>query len=108
MTINTNLFTAQSGDYSVITGIITADDAIAFGFIYEAIKAHAESSQKPPDFEEFYTLLEYVQSGVCVALEGYALAAITTLKTAGLITTSDNVHIGLTALGYGFYDFIQE
>lgn len=101
MTINTNLFTAQSGDYSVITGIITADDAISFGSIYEAIKAHAE-------LEGFYTLLEYVQSGVCVALDGYALGAITTLKTAGLITTSDNVHIGLTALGYGFYDFIQE
>lgn len=108
MTINTNLFTAQSGDYSVITGIITADDAIAFDGIYEAIKAHAESSQKPPDFQEPFTLLDYVQSGVCVALDGYVLGSITTLKTAGLITTSDNVHIGLTALGYGFYDFIQE
>lgn len=52
--INTSLFTAQSGDYSVITKAITADDA----------------------------------------------------KAVGLIQTSDNVHIGLTLLGYGFYQFI--
>jgi hypothetical protein len=108
MIVNTSLFSAQSGDYSVITQAITADDAIAFGAIYDEIKAHAESVQKSPTFEETYTLLDYVQSGVCVALQGYSLGAIATLKAVGLIATSDNVHIGLTLLGYGFYDFIQE
>lgn len=108
MPINLSLFPAQAGDYSVITQAITADDAIAFSSIYGAIKVHAESSQKPPNFEEFYTLLDYIQGGVCVALDGYSLAAIATLKAVGLITTSDSVHIGLTPLGYGFYDFIQE
>jgi len=106
--INPELFTAQSGDFSFIASKITLDDAIAFGGIYEDIKAHAELRKKPPDFQEPFTLMDYAQRGVCVALEGYALGSITTLKTAGLITTSDNVHIGLTALGYGFYDFIQE
>lgn len=108
MPIDVSLFPSQSGDFSVICSIITADDAIAFGAIYDAIKIHAESCKKPPDFQEPYTLFDYVENGVCVALSGYELGSITTLKTAGLITTSDNVHIGLTALGYGFYDFIQE
>jgi hypothetical protein len=108
MTINLSLFPSQSGDFSVICSIITADDAIAFASIYDAIKAHTEICKKPPDFQEPFTLMDYIQSGVCVALSGYELGSITTLKTAGLITTSDNVHIGLTALGYGFYDFIQE
>jgi hypothetical protein len=106
--INLSLFTAISGDYSTITNVITSDDAIAFGSIYDSIKTHADASKKPPDFEEFYTLLDYVHGGVSVALEGYALSAIATLKAVGLITTSDNVHIALTALGYGFYEFIQE
>jgi hypothetical protein len=108
MTLNLSLFTATSGNYSTITSVITADDAIAFTAIYDALRTHAESIKKPPDYEEFYTLLDYVQGGINVALEGYSVAAIATLKAVGLITTSDNVHIGLTALGYGFYDFIQE
>jgi hypothetical protein len=106
--INLSLFTATSGDYSTITNVITADDAIAFDSIYNAIKTHAELCKKPPDFEESFTLLDYVQGGINVALEGYSVAAIATLKAVGLITTSDNIHIAITALGYGFYEFIQE
>lgn len=97
--INTSLFLSQSGDYSVVTQAITADDAIAFGSIYEAIEAHAIAANK--------TLLDYIDKGVCVRLDGYSIAAIATLKAVGLIQTSDNVHIGLTLLGYGFYQFIQ-
>lgn len=106
--INLSLFTATSGDYSTITNVITTDDAIAFESIYNSIKTHAELCKKPPNFEEFYTLLDYVQGSISVALEGYALSAIATLKAVGLITTIDNVHFALTALGYGFYQFIQE
>lgn len=106
--INLSLFTATSGDYSTITNVITADDAITFESIYNAIKTHAELCKKPPDFEESFTLLDYVQGGIGVALEGYALSTIATLKAVGLIATSDNVHITITALGYGFYEFIQE
>lgn len=97
--IDTNLFSSQSGDYSVITQAITADDAIAFEAIYEAIKAHAIAANK--------ALEEYIAQGICIAIEGYSVAAIATLKAVGVIQSSDNIHIGLTMLGYGFYQFIQ-
>lgn len=100
MSINTSLFAAQSGDYSVITQAITADDALAFRAIYEAIEAHAIATNN--------TLMDYINQGIRVSLEGYSVAAIATLKAVGVIQSSDNVHIGLTILGYGFYQFIQE
>lgn len=97
--INTSLFTAQAGDYSVIEKAITANDAIAFDAIYQAINAHAIANSN--------TLNNYITQGVCVALSGYSLAAIATLKTVGIIETSDNIHIGITLLGYGFYQSIK-
>ena len=97
--INTSLFTAQAGDYSVITQAITADDALAFASMYQVISEHAISTGN--------TLNDYIMQGVCVALSGYSIAAISTLKTVGIIQNNDNVHIGLTPLGYGFYQFIQ-
>ena len=102
MTINTSLFTAHSGDYSVITQAITANDAVVFGAIYEALSDHASASK--------YTILDYVQSGTQVNLSENNLdtAVIATLKAVGVITTNDNIHIALTLLGYGFYQLIQE
>ena len=97
--IKISLFTAQSGDYSVITQAITADDALAFAAIYQAISEHAIATNN--------TLSNYINQCVCVALSGYSVAAISTLKTVGVIQTNDNVHLGLTPLGYGFYQFIQ-
>jgi hypothetical protein len=108
MTINTALCTAQSGDYSAIAGIITLDDAIAFNAIYQALVDHALVSKKI-DSEDAYTITDYVQSRIEVNLseEGLDIASISTLKAAGLIITNDSVHIGLTLLGLGFYDFMQ-
>ena len=97
--INTSLFTAQSGNYSVITQAITADDAIAFDAIYQAISEHAIATGN--------TLSDYINQGIGIALVGYSIAAISTLKTVGVIETNDNVHIGLTPLGYGFYQSIK-
>lgn len=97
--INTSLFTAQAGDYSVIRQAITADDAIAFDAIYQAINGHAIANRN--------TLNDYIMQGVCVALTGCSIAAISTLKTVGVIQTNDNVYIGLTPLGYGFYQSIK-
>jgi|GEM_PF-3484463 len=108
MPINTSLFTAQSGNYSVINQAITANDALIFGAVYQALSAHASVLRKPQS-EEFYTILDYVQSGIQVNLsdENFNVDSIATLKAVGLIATSDNVHIGLTLLGLGFYQFIQ-
>ena len=97
--INTSLFTAQAGDYSVIRQVITADDALAFEAIYQAISEHAIATSN--------TLSDYINQCVCVALTDYSVAAISTLKTVGVIGTNDNIHIGLTPLGYGFYQFIK-
>ena len=97
--INTSLFTAQAGDYGVIRQAITADDALAFAAIYQAINEHAIITGK--------TLADYISQCICIALTGYSIAAISTLKTVGVIATTDNVHIGLTPLGYGFYQFIK-
>ena len=107
--IDLSLFTAQSGDYSVITQTITANDALVFGDIYQALSDHASISKKI-ESEEFYTILDYVQSGISVNLSDAILdtAAIATLKAVGVIATNDNIHIALTLLGYGFYQFIQE
>lgn len=106
--INTSLFTTQSGDYSVITKAITANDAIAFGTIYQLLNAHALISKKI-DSDKFYTILDYAESGIAVNFsdQNLAIAAIATLKAVGLIATNDNVHIGITLLGLGFYQFIQ-
>lgn len=106
--INIVLFTAQSGDYSVITKAITANDAIAFGAIYQALSDHALVSKKI-DSDEFYTIINYAQSGITVNLsnDNFNIASISTLKAVGLIATNDNIHIGLTLLGLGFYSFIQ-
>ena len=97
--INTSLFTAQAGDYSVIRQVITADDALAFEAIYQSISEHAIATSN--------TLSNYISQCVCIALTGYSVAAISTLKTVGVIETNDNIHIGLTPLGYGFYQFIK-
>ena len=113
MTINTSLFTAQSGDYSVITQAITANDALVFGAIYEALSDHASVSRKinPENLgiDDYYTILDYVQAGIAVNLteESLDVASLATLKAVGLISTNDGVHICLTLLGLGFYDFIQ-
>ena len=100
MSINLSLFPTQSGDYSTITDVITANDAIAFGIIYNAVEAHSIATGR--------TINDYISQGIHIAISDLNIAAIATLKAVGLITTSDNIHIALTALGYGFYDFIQE
>jgi len=106
--INTSLFPAKSGDYSVITQAITANDALVFGDIYQALSNHASVS-KNPNSDRFYTILDYVQLGIQVNLsnDNFNVASIATLKAVGLIATNDNIHIGLTLLGLGFYSFIQ-
>ena len=108
MAINTSLFTAKSGDYSVITQAITANDALVFGNIYQALSDHASISKKLQS-DGFYTIPDYVRSGIQVNLnkDNFNDASIATLKAVGLIATSDNIHIGLTLLGLGFYSFIQ-
>ncbi len=97
--LNQSLFTAQSGDYSQITSLITLPNAQYFESIYEASEAHAIGANQ--------TLLDYVMQGVCVAFTNIPLDAIATLKGLNLIACNDNVHIGLTALGYDYWQHIQ-
>jgi hypothetical protein len=101
MPINQADFSAQSGDYSIIKNTITYDDALQFCSIYEAISAHAIATQSQ--------LLDYISNSTCVNLSDLSLpiVAISTLKAIGVIISNDGVHIGLTLLGYGFYQFIQ-
>ena len=105
--LNQSLFTAQSGDYSQITSLITLANAQHFASIYQALANHASVCTNPLT-NQSYTLLDYVQQGICVAIGGnYPLDAIATLKGLNLIVSSDNVHIGLTPLGYDYYNYIQ-
>lgn len=104
--INESLFTAQSGNYSQITTLITLLNAQHFVSIYQALSNHASLCTNPIT-QQTYTLLEYVQQGVCVAIPDCPLDAIATLKGLNLIISPDNTHIGLTPLGYDYFNYIQ-
>jgi hypothetical protein len=98
MTTWTSQLTATSGDYTPILQTITPDDGECLQAIYDALEDHAVTTGN--------TLIGYVQQGICVALENDETVintpSIATLKATGVIATNDNVHIGLTTLGYGF------
>ena len=46
------------------------------------------------------TIERYIKEGVCLSMEGLDPTELEQLKIKGLIVTSDNLHIGLTQLGY--------
>ncbi len=98
--INISLFTAQSGDYAPIINTITSDDALVFEAIINTLDTHSQGQN--------LTLQDYIAQGICVNMEGVDIASIATLKAVGVIATTDNIHIGLTPLGYGFYQSVQE
>lgn len=100
MAINTSLFTAQSGDYAPIIGTITANDALVLEAIIGTLNTHSQGQN--------LTLQDYIAQGICVNMEGFNVASIATLKAVGVISTNDNIHIGLTPLGYGFYESIKQ
>ena len=104
--LNQSLFTAQPGDYSQITALITLSNAQHFVSIYQALSDHASLCTNPTT-QQTYTLLEYVQQGICVAIPDCPLDAIATLKGLNLIISPDNTHIGLTPLGYDYFNYIQ-
>lgn len=97
--INQSLFTTQPNDWALFNSTLTLANAQHFDAIYQALRDHAIQVDK--------TLLDYVAQGVCVALPDYPLDAIATLKGLNLIISNDNLHIGLTALGYDYHQHIQ-
>jgi hypothetical protein len=96
----TSQLTATSGDYTPIIQTITSDDGECLQSIYDTLESHATSTGN--------TLTDYVQQSICVGLENdetiVNTPSIATLKATGVIVTNDNVHIGLTTLGYGFME----
>jgi hypothetical protein len=90
--------TAQPGNYQPILQTLTPGDGECLQAIYDQLEDHATITGN--------TLLSYVQQSICVALEQDGvtinLPSIATLKAVGVILTTDNVHLGLTPLGYGF------
>ena len=50
-----------------------------------------------------YTLLDYVQTGICVALPQFPSEAIAMLQGLDLIVISNEIYIGLTSQGYEYY-----
>ena len=94
----TSQLTATPGDFTPILSTINKADGECLQAIYDALTNHATVCNQ--------TLLDYVNGGVCVALniDGTIIniPSIATLKAVGIILTTDNVHIGLTPLGYGF------
>jgi hypothetical protein len=94
----TSQLTAQPGNYAPILQTLTPGDGECLQAIYDALEDHATITGN--------TLMDYVQQGICVALEQDGviinLPSIATLKAVGVILTTDNVHLGLTPLGYGF------
>jgi len=103
MTTWTRQLTAQPGNYAPLLQTLTPGDGECLQAIYDQLIAHATATNQ--------TLLDYVLSGVCVALEQDGviinLASIATLKAVGVIITSDNIHLGLTVLGYGFMQSVM-
>jgi hypothetical protein len=98
MTTWVEQLTAQPGNYAPILQTLTPGDGECLQAIYDLLEDHATTTGN--------TLLGYVQQGICVAFEQDGvvinLPSIATLKAVGVILTTDNVHIGLTPLGYGF------
>ena len=98
MTTWTSQLTAQLGDYTPILSTITQADGECLQAIYDALIDHAVLCNK--------TLSDYINNGTCIALDidgtVINMPSITTLKTVGIVLTTDYIHIGLTQLGYGF------
>ena len=98
MTSWTSQLTATPGNYAPILQTLTPGDGDCLQAIYDQLEAHATITGN--------TLLDYVQQGICVAIEQDGviinIPSIATLKAVGVILTTDNVHLGLTPLGYGF------
>jgi hypothetical protein len=96
----TQQLTAQLGNYQPILQTITQADGECLQTIYDQLEDHATITGN--------TLLDYVNQGICVAIEQDGVVinipSIATLKTVGVILTSDNVHLGLTPLGLGFLE----
>jgi hypothetical protein len=94
----TQQLTAQPGNYAPILQTLTPGDGECLQALYDQLEDHATVTGN--------TLLGYVQQGICVAIEQDGviinLPSIATLKAVGVILTTDNVHLGLTPLGYGF------
>lgn len=94
----TQQLSAQPGNYTPILSTITQGDGECLQAIYDKLSNHADTL--------YNSLYDYVVQGLCVAIDQDGViinpASISTLKAVGLIITSDNVHIGLTLLGYGF------
>ena len=103
---NESLFTTQPNDWTLFNNTLTLANAHHFASIYQALANHASVCTNPLT-NQSYTLLEYVQQGICVAIPDCPLDAIATLKGLNLIISTDNVHIGLTPLGYDYYNYIQ-
>ena len=98
MTTWTQQLTAQPGDFTPILSTITQGDGECLQAIYDQLDNHATLTGN--------TLSDYVLRGICVAIEQDGVVvntpSIATLKAVGIVLTTDNVHIGLTPLGYGF------
>lgn len=98
MTTWTSQLTAQLGNYTPILSTITQVDGECLQSIYDTLVNHALDCNT--------TLLDYVNQGICVALNINETVIktpfIATLKVIGIVLTNDNKHIGLTPLGYGF------
>jgi hypothetical protein len=122
MSINLSLFVnAQAGDYTPIINTITSGDAQAFDAIYQALETHASNSAKtmtgasglPELTNQNHTIIDYIADNVRVSFAeqvasgAIAATAIATLKAVGVILTDDSIHIGLSMLGYGFYQSIK-
>lgn len=103
----TDQLTAQSGNYSLILTTLTPDDGLCLQAVYDTLNAHATAFNS--------TLMNYVLQGVCVNLQEQMddannpikLPNLATLKALDLITTNDNIHIGLSLLGYEFLQSVQ-
>ncbi|MGA0201157.1 MAG: hypothetical protein ACO3NK_18930 [Prochlorotrichaceae cyanobacterium] len=90
--------TATPGNYAAILQILTPGDGECLQSIYTQLEEHAVTTGS--------TLQDYVNQGICVSIEQDGsvinLPSIATLRAVGLLITTDNVHLGLTLLGYGF------
>jgi hypothetical protein len=104
----TDQLTAQSENYSFILATLTPDDGLCLRAIYYTLNNHATACNS--------SLVNYVLQGICVNLQEQIndannpikLHNLATLKALNLILTNENIHIGLSLLGYEFLEMIKQ
>lgn len=96
------------GDFSAILSLLTPDNYTLFQAIYTYLENHAAATKR--ELSAYISGLEVDMRADLEADESLVTddAALASLRSLGLILCSDNRHVGLTPLGYGFIQTMRQ